>query len=240
MPLDYNNSIPLYVQLKNRLEQKILNGTYKGQIPAEREIMDEFYVSRSTVRQAINELVDDGVLKKIRGKGTFVSIKPIDDWLGNLSSTTETIGRLGMEPGARLIKSEVVTLSTELQKVTDLREAYHFKRIRYADEIPIGIENSYYPVSLGEKIIKYDLNIVTLYDLLEFHLGVHTKEAEQVIGAGTIEENDAELLGIPVNTSVLNVDRRLIDVKGNFVEFERAHYRADMYSFKIKLARNNN
>jgi GntR family transcriptional regulator len=146
---------------------------------------------------------------------------------------------MGMEPGAELIKSDIVGLPTELQNTTGLTEAYHFKRIRYADEIPIGIENSYYPVALGEKINKYDLNKVTLYDLLEIHLGVHPKEAEQVIGAGNMEENDAELLGIPVNASVLNVDRKLIDVNGNFVEFERAHYRADMYSFKIKLARNN-
>jgi len=240
MPLDYNNSIPLYVQLKERIEQNIFDGIYNEKIPSEREIMDEFYVSRSTVRQAIGELVSDGVLEKRPGKGTFVSMKPIDDWLGNLSSTSETIQRMGMEPGAKVIQAEMVELAPHLEQITGLTEAYHIKRIRYADDIPIGIENNYYPVALGEKISAYNLNDVTLYDLLELKLGVHTKEADQLIRAGKVKKEDAKLLGIPDSAPILNVDRKLIDMDDRFVEFERAYYRADMYSFKIKVARNNN
>src|SRR5690625_3679492 len=103
MPLDYNNSIPLYVQLKEELKQNIKNGKYQEKIPSERVIMEEYYVSRSTVRQAVEELVDDGILVKKPGKGTFIALKPIDDWLGNLSSTTETIERMGLKAGIKLL-----------------------------------------------------------------------------------------------------------------------------------------
>lgn len=240
MSLDYNNSIPLYIQLKERIEQNIFDGIYREKIPSEREIMDEFYVSRSTVRQAVSELVDDGVLEKRPGKGTFVSMKPIDDWLGSLSSTSEIIERMGMKPGAKVIQSEMVELAPHLQQIIGLTEAYHLKRIRYADDIPIGIENNYYPVDIGEKLSAFDLNNAALYDLLELKLGVRMKEADQVIRAGKVRQEDAGLLGVSRSTSILNVDRKLLDVDGNFVEFERAYYRADMYSFKIKVARNNN
>lgn len=240
MALDYNNSIPLYIQLKEKIEENVLNGIYEAKIPSEREIMDEFYVSRSTVRQAISELVDEGVLEKRPGKGTFISLKPINDWLGNLSSTTETIERMGMKPGARLIRAERVNVTPYLKKVTGLVEAYRFKRIRYANKIPIGIENNYYSLELGKKIKSYDLDTVTLYDLLELKLGIHTKEADQFIRAGKVSVEDANLLGIPKNSIMLNVGRKLTDVNGEFVEFEQASYRADMYAFKIKLARNNN
>src|SRR5690625_6623429 len=83
---------------------------YTYQIPSERELMDEYYVSRSTVRKSIARLVDEGILEIRRGRGTFVSVKPINDWLGNLSSTNETIVNMGMEPGAKLIKAKIVKI----------------------------------------------------------------------------------------------------------------------------------
>src|SRR5699024_1995899 len=163
-----------YIQLKERLEQRIKSGIFKSKIPSEREIMDEFYVSRSTVRQAVEELVKEGVLIKQTGKGTFIAIHSIDDWLGNLSSTTETIERMRMTSGAKLLHSQIIELPPELQAETGLDRAYHFKRLRYANSIPIGIEDHYYPISLGEKIAKFDLNKETLYDILETELGIHT------------------------------------------------------------------
>lgn len=239
MPLDYNNSIPLYLQLKENLEERIKSGVFNSKIPSEREIMDEFYVSRSTVRQAVDELVKDGLLKKRPGRGTFIALKPIDDWLGNLSSTTETIEKMGMTSGAKLLHSEIMDLSPQLQEETGLKKAFHFKRLRYANYIPVGIENHYYPISLGEKINKFDLNKETLYDLLESKLGIHTFEAEQVIRAGTPNKEDEELLELEPSSSVLFTNRKLLDINDEFVEYEQALYRADMYSFKINLSRKN-
>lgn len=237
LALDYTNSIPLYIQLKEKIEQRIYDGVYAGKIPSEREFMDEYYVSRSTVRQAIDELVREGTLNKKPGRGTFVTVKRINDWLGSLSSTSETIERMGMDPGIKLIKSEVVELSPYLQKKTGLSQAFHFKRIRYADNIPMGIENNFYPLELGKKISTYDLNRASLYDLLDLELGIHSFEADQVITSGTIAKEDAQVLEIPASTSMLIAERKLLDIHGAFIEYEQASYRSDMYSFNIKLSR---
>lgn len=223
--------------MKAKIEQRILEGTYTGKIPSERELIDEYYVSRSTVRQAIDALTREGTLEKKPGRGTFVVLKPINDWLGNLSSTSETIQRMGMDPGARLVHSEVVQLPEELQKSTGLTEAVHFKRIRYADNIPMGVENNFYPTKLGKKIKKYDLNKVSLYDLLEQELGIRSLEADQVIRSEQINKEDAKLLEVAASTSMLIAERKLVDINGNFVEYEHASYRSDMYSFNIKLSR---
>lgn len=152
MVLDYTNSVPLYIQLKGEIEKKILKGVYTGKIPSERELIDDYYVSRSTVRQAIDALTREGTLEKKPGKGTFVAPRPINDWLGSLRGTSETIQRMGMTPGAKLIKSQHVSLPEPLQQLTNLTEAVHFKRIRYADNTPIGVENNYYPPNLGKKL----------------------------------------------------------------------------------------
>ncbi|GGJ99185.1 GntR family transcriptional regulator [Lentibacillus kapialis] len=237
MALDYTNSIPLYIQLKEKIEQKIMDGVYIGKVPSERELIDEYYVSRSTVRQAIDALTREGTLDKKPGRGTFVALRPINDWLGSLSSTSETIQRMGMDPGAKLVKAEGVQLPVHLQNMTGLKEAVHIKRVRYADHIPMGVENNYYPVEIGKNIMEYDLNKVALYDLLEEELGMRSIEAEQNIRSERIAKEDAKLLEVPANTSMLVAERNLKDVSDNFIEYERACYRSDMYSFNIKLSR---
>src|SRR5690625_7264631 len=104
MALDKDSNKPLHIQLKDEIERKIIDGELVEQIPSEREFMHVYNISRSTVREAVNALVREGVLVKKHGKGTYVSIKPLDSWLGQLSSTTEVIHSLGMKPGARLIE----------------------------------------------------------------------------------------------------------------------------------------
>jgi GntR family transcriptional regulator len=237
MPLDYTNSIPLHIQLKKRIEEKIYNGQYIEKIPSERELMDEYYVSRSTVRQGIEQLVREGVLVRKPGKGTFIVLKPINDWLGSLSSTSEIIERMGRLPGTKLINSEIISLDGVLKEITGLEKAYHFKRVRYANNIPLGIERHYYPIHLGEKLIKFDLNREAFYDLLERELDAKTFQAEQFIKASTPTKEDAKLLGIPSSTSILIAERKITNIYGDFIEFENAYYRSDMYSFKINLSR---
>ncbi|MFC4663810.1 GntR family transcriptional regulator [Oceanobacillus aidingensis] len=239
MTLDYTNSIPLHVQLKQIIEQKIYNGDYAEKIPSERELMDEHYVSRSTVRQSIEQLVQEGILVRKPGKGTFIAVRTINDWLGSLHSTSENIEKMGMTPGARLVASQEIELVGRLKEVTGLDKAHHFKRIRYANDIPMGIERHYYPVALGKKLSQFNLDEEAFYELLERELKVNTFQAEQEIRAGISTRDDSELLNIPEGTSIIIAERKITDVHGAFVEFERAYYRADMYSFKITLSRNS-
>src|SRR5699024_12788520 len=106
MPLNYTNSIPLHVQLQERIEESIFQEEYMEKIPSERELMDEYYVSRSTVRQAVSQLVQDGVLEKRPGIGTFIAIKPISDWLGCLSTYALIVEIMGMATLIILYKAE--------------------------------------------------------------------------------------------------------------------------------------
>lgn len=239
MPLNYLNSIPLYEQLEVIIKKRVIDGEYTNQIPSERQLIDEFRVSRSTVRQAIESLVQGGILKKIPGKGTFVNHKPIQDWLGNLSSTNEVIDKMGMTPGAKLIGVEIIELKKRLKEIIELDEVYRFKRIRYANKTPIGIENNYYPLYIGEKLEQFDLNTSAFYDLIEKDMGIPIKEADQIIKAGNLNKEDAELLGGANGFGVLIAERKLVDHQNNFIEFEEAFYRSDMYEFKLKLSREN-
>jgi GntR family transcriptional regulator len=229
--------MPLHIQLKDIIEKQIAERNLSGQIPSERQYMQEYNISRSTVREAINLLVRQGILEKQHGKGTFVSLKPIHDWLGNLSSTTETIRNIGMKPGAKLITHYKTIPPTYIQEQTGFKEAYFIKRVRYADDIAIGVERHYYPISIGEELIKYDLDNATLYDLVENELGIQFAEADQTISSGQMLQEDMVYLDVPTNTNVLIAERIIRNRAGTVLEMEEAFYRSDMYSFKINLSR---
>jgi GntR family transcriptional regulator len=140
--------------------------------------MDGYYVSKNTVRQSIEQLVREGILVRKLGEGTFIVLKPINDWLGNLSSTSETIERMGILPGAKLIKVEIICLYGKIIKFTGLNKAYRFKRVQFANNIPIGIERHYCPIHLDGQLVKFDLNKKAFYDLLERELDVKTFQSE--------------------------------------------------------------
>ncbi|MGM8213756.1 GntR family transcriptional regulator [Virgibacillus sp. W0430] len=237
MRLDKESHVPLHIQLKNTIERRIIEGKLVEQIPSEREFMQQYNVSRSTVREAINQLVREGALIKKHGKGTFVSLKPIHNWLGHLSSTTETIRRLNMEPGAKLIEFYKTTPPAYVQEITNFTEAYYLKRLRLGDEFPIGIEQHYYPIFIGERLADYDLNEITLYEVIENDLGIQFTEANQKISCGNVSEMDRDYLQIEPETCVLKAERVIKDQFDKIIEYEEAFYRSDLYAFEINLSR---
>ncbi|WP_158735858.1 GntR family transcriptional regulator [Alteribacillus sp. YIM 98480] len=239
MKLDYKNPLPLHAQLKKKLSERINNGFYSDRLPSEREFMDEYGVSRSTVREAISSLVKEGLLIKRHGVGTFVSPKPIQDWLGNLKSTTETITEMNLQPEVQLITHGEAQPPEPLQNMVDDETVYFIKRLRFADGHPIALENDYYPLDIGKQLTQFDLNTETIYDLLENKLLLRLNKAKQVIKVGKIEKEDSELLQLEEDESVLISERFITSADEQWIEFSNSYFRPDMYSFSIDLERKN-
>ncbi len=235
--IDLKSPIPLHVQLKELLKQEILNGDIRQRVPSERELMDRFSVSRSTVRQAISELVREGVLEKIHGKGTFISHRPVEEWLGNISTYNEIVEKMGMKPSTRLLYQGREKNPREISDTLGVDEFYVIERLRYADEIPIAIERQYYPLEIGLKLAEFDLNTAVLYDILELSLGITLWEAEQIISSALPTREEALHLDIPESACVMVAERIIHDPEGTPVEYLRGVFRADMYAFRINLAR---
>lgn len=238
MSLDIYNPIPLHVQLKEILIKEIKNGNYTDKLPSERELMERFDISRTTVREAISALVNTRVVEKVHGKGTFITAHPVNEWLGNLSSITEIIESMGMKPGIKLL-FQGIQCNPEIGEILGVKEYYAIERLRFANDNPIAIERNYYPLVIGKKLKEYDLNKVALYTVLE-SIGV-LHEAEQLITSTIPNAEEAKLLGYMENTgdmSVLKAERVTSDPEGNTVEYYRVMYRGDKYALRIRLFRN--
>lgn len=237
MRLDVNSPIPLHIQLKDFLRREIGEGAYTERIPSEKELMLMFSVSRTTVREAVSSLVREGILEKVHGRGTFIADTTINEWLGSIRSFTETVQNMGMKPGIRLL-SHGLRDDPEIATILGAKQYYGIERLRLADDLPIGIERNNYPVEIGQKLATYDLNMVTLYSVLEQNrIVLHT--AEQRITAMLASKADAQLLGVSDNTCVLIVERTTYDPSGRVVEYYFSTFRADRFAFCVKLYREN-
>ncbi|WP_152656736.1 GntR family transcriptional regulator [Oceanobacillus sp. CFH 90083] len=238
--IDETLYIPLHVQLSKSLEEKIKAQEYIERIPSERELMDIYSVSRTTVREAVTKLVNDGLLIKVHGKGTYVNKKPpIQEWLSSLNSFTETVTRMGLIPGSKLLTSK--KLAADKHGIDVFKEdVFMIERLRYASDKPVAIEQHYYPISIGERLSEFNLDKETIYDLLENELGIVLDEAEQYITTAIIEDHLAQYLEIPYGSNVLLAERTIVDGKGNVIEYYIGQYRPDMYTFRIKTKRNIN
>lgn len=238
MEINIHNPIPLHVQVKEILSDEILNGDYKERIPSERELMARFSISRTTVREAISALVREGFLEKKHGKGTFISNKPLQEWLGHIQSFTETVKYMGMTPRFKLLSQNKVKLPENIAEIFGSTESYLIVRSLYANNQPVAIERQYYPVEIGDRLQKHNLDTAVLYDLLETEMGIILAEAEQTITSEQPTEEEATILDIPQEQSVLRIERLIFDAKGEPVEYLRGCFRSDMYSFRIKMSRN--
>lgn len=161
---------PLYLQLKNQLLDDISAGVYtKGQrIPTENELAQTFSVSRITVRKALKELEQEGLLVRRQGKGTFVADHSLRRDILHNSSFTEICRSAGLTPGARTIKSVIEDATpsdvAELGIAPDSK-VIALERIRYADGIPVAIEFSRLPERFSF-LIEEDLNDASLIQVL--------------------------------------------------------------------------
>ncbi|MBU9723331.1 MULTISPECIES: GntR family transcriptional regulator [Bacillaceae] len=234
MKIHHSNPLPLHVQLKNCLEERIKVGEYKEKIPSERELMDHFKVSRATVREAVSNLVTEGVLEKIRGKGTYIrNAPPIQDWINRLNSLTDTVKETGHIPGAKLLANEIIIPGEKPVSVFQENQLCFIERLRYASDQPLAIEKHYYPIEIGERLQAFNLNEAVIYDLLENELGIRLYETDEVITCKSASRKESSLLEVSEGTSLLVMERVLYDQFGKKIEFLRSVYRPDLFTFRI-------
>lgn len=238
MEIDTKSQMPLHVQIKDCLKGEILQGNFDEKIPSERELMDIFSVSRTTVREAVAALDREGVVEKRHGKGTFVSLRPIQEqWLGNISTYSETIERAGMKPGAKLLSKGIKSSPQCISDKFGGQEFYVIKRLRFANDKIMAVERKCFEVGMGQKLASYDLDNANIYKLLEFSLGITLWTAEEIITSNKPSKEDAALLGIPKTSSVLVIERSTWDKEGALIEFVCTTFRADKYSINIQMSR---
>jgi len=236
--ISQESPIPLHLQVRQIVMQRINSGDFKNKIPSERELMDRFQISRTTVREAIASLVHDGILEKVHGRGTFVKqTQTIQEWMTTINSFTKTIQDTGLEPSAKLIGSGITSIPIHFQNYLHCQSGYFIERIRFASNKPVAIERHYYHRKVGAQLVNYDLNTIVIYDVLEQDLGFKLWETEETITCKAANEKEAEHLNVPLHSGLLQMDRILYNQAGQPIECLISVYRPDMFAYKIRRTR---
>jgi GntR family transcriptional regulator len=233
--------MPKYYILKRKLIEKIDQEDFKVNetIPSERELIEMYNVSRITVRKAIDELVNEGYLYKIQGKGTYVKSDEYSQDLFSITSCTQDVIKLGMTPGRKVISAEVVTADKKHSRSLELgdgEKVFRMERVYYADKEPINHTTTYLPYKLFPGIEKYDFSEDSLYKVLENEYGAQITKAKRTVEAILAEDEIAEYLEVPAGIPILLfncVTYGVVNGKEVPIENFKCCYRSDKFKFYI-------
>jgi len=240
--INKNLPIPIYYQLAESIQKQIDNGELKpgASLPSEREYAEKYNISRMTARQALNQLVNNGYLYRVQGKGTFVAEKKMEKPLIGITSFTEDMMARGLKPSSELLHFEIIPAPTQIAKPLQINEyapVYEITRIRLADEVPMAIETNYISANLvkglTEKIVNH-----SIYAYMEEQLELTIEQATQTIESSIAEPVEAEHLQIHSGAPVMRIERIAFLQDGTPAEYVKSTYRADRYKFMVHMQRN--
>jgi GntR family transcriptional regulator len=242
--LDKNSSVPIYVQLEEFIKGKIKEKVYlPGEsLPTERELTELFGVSRMTIRQAISNLVHQGILYKIPGKGAFVSKEVIEKKL-EIESFSEDMEKRGLTPSSKVLYFEKIIPNSEIKlklQLSENEEVYFINRLRLANNEPMALEFCYLPEKYFNNLMKYNLVQCSLYKLMKEEYHVNFNYMKQNIKAINMSKKEAEmLLGKTKGFGLVSL-KIIFNEDEHPIEYTKTIYNPDRYSFDMVFFNTNN
>lgn len=242
--IDRNNPTPIYYQLKEQLALLIRNGTFEvgAQLPSEPEVSDALGISRGTVRQAINALVNEGRLRRVQGVGTFVTEPPQASLhiTQRFTSFAEDMRELNVPFSTQVIMQRHIKAEGRL--VTKLQIAHgddvlYLERLGSIEDQPFVLAFTYLPAALCPDLFDKNLGEEALYDVLQQDYGLRLARAERTLEASAADEYEAKLLEVPVGSPIHFMHSLAYLEDGRPAEYSRLRFRGDKSRINFEVRR---
>ena len=239
--LSKNDGIPLYAQIRNALREDIVKQVLVPgeKLPSEDVLAARYGVSRMTVRQGISDLIDDGLLYRRHGVGTFVAQPHIERDHTRLTSFLESAKEAGIDVNVQVLATNILPAKLKVSRALSLEGGelvFQVKTLRYVDAIPITVHDAYVPYKLFPQLLQEDFKTRHLWDVMESY-GRHVKRAVQRLEAREADEVIAVLLEVDEGAPILYKERTVFLDDGTPVEFTYCYNRGDRYSITFVLNR---
>lgn len=242
----HGGNIPIYTKLANFFRMQIKSGRLPEgtKMLPEEDICSALSISRTTVRKAMNLLVDQGLLVRYRGKGTFVSQKRFNRSINRLYNFSSDMEELGSVPSSHTLKNEVIDIAgTSIQQYLELPEnqakVFHLKRIRLANNNPVLLEDTYIPYFLCPRIENHNFDTTSLYEVLKDTYNLMPASATESLQAILIPKRERELLQCKQNAVGYRI-KRIARLDSDFIyEYTASITRADICSYQFQLNSSN-
>ena len=241
--VDHQSQIPYYVQLKEVIRERIKNGVWAAneQLPTEAELCDMFSISRTVVRQALQDLMHEGLITRRKGKGSFVAPSKISEQLvQKLTGFYHDMVAQGYTPVTQVLKQEVVPAPRGVAEHFGFDEGtpvIEIVRLRYVEETPIVLVTSYLPYDLCPALIDEDLSNQSLYDVLEKRFTLYIARGRRVMQAVPASKSEARYLQVNEGAPLFLLESTSYLDDGMAVEYYLAYHVGERSQFEVELIR---
>jgi GntR family transcriptional regulator len=238
--LNKASSIPLHVQLANVLREQVNRHELgpNDRLPSERELCQQYGISRITVRQALSELAQAGLVYSSVGKGTYVAEAAYQEELQPLSSFTQDLERRGMRAASQVLEASIIPADDYWSAVFYIprgAELVRLHRLRLSGGVPIAIQLTHLPHHLCPSLLEYDFSTCSLYEVLRNAYKLHLARSETVIEAALASPHEADLLGLSQPAVILvSTQTTLLDT-GIVIEMTRSTFNSERYKLRMHL-----
>ena len=226
----------MHIGVRIALAEAIQRGDFKAgeKLPSERELQNQLGISRATIRQALNDLASSGLIYTRSGKGTYVAQLRIATTFIPRVSFSEHMRSLGHVPSTRLLEmaaEPAFGLIADHLKIPQGAQIIRIKRLRLADNIPVGIQKSHLPYDLCFELLKKDFNHASIFDSL-VDMGLIPYSASQAVKASLPTEHEQKLLALQAGDPVMRIDWSTFLENGKPIEVAYQTYRGDGYQIQ--------
>lgn len=244
--ISYESTTPLYYQLFTQIKYEIQRGVLKpgDLLPSESQLCSKYNLSRSTVRQALNQLVEDNLIVRQRGKGSYVAKNKINRNLYHLYNFTEDITELGLSPRSEVLENAIEDASDEIIENLHLPEGktkvFKLVRLRLANNEPLLLEFTHIPLYLCPDIVNENFSNTSLYNFLKTRHNLNLYKATETYEAVELNKKIAELLNCMVSTCAFKIKRIAYLDSGVPFEMTTSYQKGSACKFKVELYANQN
>ncbi len=241
----HESTVPLYYQLFTQLKNEIQNGTLKpgDLLPPESQLCSQYSLSRSTVRQALNQLVEENLVLRRRGKGSFVAEKKLSRNLNHLYNFTEDMFELGIYPHSQVLEHAVEYATGETAKELKLNEGtkvFKLTRLRLANTEPLLLEVTRIPLYLCNDIVNEDFSNTSLYNYLKSKYDLNLHKAIETYEAVKLNKEMAQLLNCKSGASAFKIQRIAYLDSGIPFELTNSYQKGTACKLRLELYANQN
>jgi GntR family transcriptional regulator len=239
--IERSSPVPYYFQLRKLLAEEISAARWVPgeRIPSEPDICRHFDVSRTTVRQALGDLESEGLIRKEKGRGTFVAEPRSSSWfLQSSGGFFDEASRTGRKVTSRVRRAEITELPTWAADSLGLPEGSRgitLERVRWVDDWLVMYVETHLPERFANVVTSSDLENHSLYQALEDQLAVSVASGRRLVEATTAEDDLANLLEVPPGSPLLFVQSVSVDTEGWPFECYRAWHRADRTKIEVQV-----
>ncbi|MDR2078334.1 MAG: GntR family transcriptional regulator [Treponema sp.] len=242
--MNRNSAKPLYAQLKTIIKEKIETGEWQSNemIPSENELASSYGISRMTARSVITQLVAEGILYRVQGKGTFVCEDKIEMASLSYAGIRSQLEKKGYNVETRLLDVQQIPAKGSTAQhlgVAPGTMLYEIRRIRIANKIPISYHHSFIPLNICRGLEKYDLQNEQLCDIMSTHYGLRRTYSVETLESYLADDQKAEILGIGYGFPLILLQDVIFDTARVAFEYSRIYFRGDKVTLRFEHGGNS-